>query len=58
MVIHNIVVEEVDVTSVTTVVDIAKVLGLQALDQCQVLVDGEHLPVVVTVHAVTQVEWA
>tara|TARA_B100000579_G_C22619385_1_gene751192 strand:- start:25 stop:243 length:219 start_codon:yes stop_codon:yes gene_type:complete len=48
---------EVDVGYVITAVDIARVLGRLVLDQYLVLVDGEHLPVVVIVPVVTQVEW-
>tara|TARA_B100001094_G_scaffold271971_1_gene277544 strand:+ start:101 stop:319 length:219 start_codon:yes stop_codon:yes gene_type:complete len=52
-----LVVVEVDVMYVITAVDIAKVLGRLVLEQYLVLVDGEHLPAVVIVLVVTQVEW-
>lgn len=58
MVIQISAVVEEDVGYVTAVVDSARVLGLLVLGKCLVLVDGDHLHVLVDVPVVMQVEWA
>ena len=58
MVIQISAVVEEDVGYVTAVVDSARVLGLLVLGKCLVLLDGDHLHVVVDVPVVMQVEWA